>query len=158
MDNQQLKKYFPNAKRIKNVDKDGNYRPLTESELHSAIIAWMKKNYPQVRVTSTLNGEKFGKLQALRVKKNQSHQGVPDIIIHHNNGLYPILYLELKKDGTKLFKKDGTLLKNEHIEEQADYINYLRSQGYCADFSIGYVDTIIKIKMYLDGDEVQYLY
>lgn len=155
---ERIKRYFKNTKRVKNTDESGNYRPLTESELHSAVIAWIKKNYPHIRVTSTLNGEKFSRLQAIRVAKNQSHQGVPDIIIHHNNDNYPILFLELKKDGTKLFKKDGSLLKNDHIEEQAEYINYLREQGYCADFSIGYVDTIIKIKTYLDGGYFPYTY
>lgn len=47
------------------------------------------------------------------------------------------LYIELKKDGTRLKKKDGNWA-TEHIAEQAETLEQLRKEGYKAEFAIGF--------------------
>jgi len=153
--NQIAHKYLAQSKKYKSMDKEGNYVPASETELQNAVIRWLQQNYPHVRVSSTLNGVALSKRQAMIASKQQTHRGVPDLIIHHPNDHFPILYLELKKDGTRLRKRDGSLY-NDHIMEQAAYIYYLRDNGYCADFSVGYVDTIIKLRTYLENDVFTY--
>ena len=67
-------------------------------------------------------------------------------------GFYFGLYIEIKKDGTKLKRdKDAKkVLKGEtkirkkgdwwdkHIEEQADMLEKLRARGYKAEFGVGF--------------------
>jgi hypothetical protein len=157
MTDPRLKSYFTKTKRASKTDEAGNYTPSSESELQSAACAWLKKNYPDIHFISTFNGMKLPRGLAAIAQKQTSHRGTPDLLVLYNNTKYPILFLELKKDGTVLINKNGTLRKDDHIADQAEYIYYLRSQGYYADFSIGYVDTIIKLKMYIEGEPVPYL-
>jgi hypothetical protein len=64
-------------------------------------------------------------------------------------GGYCGLFLELKKEGTAIYKKDGMLRANPHHIEQAMVLKALESQGYKADFAVGYEDAITKIDNYL---------
>lgn len=59
------------------------------------------------------------------------------------------LFIELKKDGVKIFKKDGTMVANEHYREQAAVLEKLRRLGYMAEFSIGFDATKDLIDNYL---------
>jgi hypothetical protein len=47
------------------------------------------------------------------------------------------LFIELKKEGTRLKKKDGTWA-TEHIAEQAAVLEELRKRGYAAEFAVGF--------------------
>lgn len=72
------------------------------------------------------------------------------------------LYLELKKEGEKLYpgpraknrfkSKDGNEYKNEHIMEQADCLYELRQREYCAEFAIGFEEAKKIIDEYLGGE------
>lgn len=58
------------------------------------------------------------------------------------------LFLELKKDGTRLKKKNGEWA-NEHIAEQAEVLAELREHGYCAEFAVGFDEAKKIIDEYL---------
>lgn len=60
------------------------------------------------------------------------------------------LYLELKKEGTRLRKKNGEWA-NDHIAEQADTLDKLRQRGYCAEFAVGFEKAKKIIDEYLGG-------
>lgn len=60
------------------------------------------------------------------------------------------LFLELKKDGTRLKKKNGEWA-NEHIAEQAKVLEDLRQRGYCAEFAVGFDEAKKIIDEYLGG-------
>ena len=53
---------------------------------------------------------------------------------------------------TKLFKKDGELLRDAHLFEQYNTILKLREKGYYSDFAVGFenakkvIDNYLKIK------------
>lgn len=47
------------------------------------------------------------------------------------------LFLELKKEGIRLKKKNGEWATS-HIAEQAKVLERLRDRGYCAEFAIGF--------------------
>lgn len=157
MIHERQRKYINQSKKAQHTDKDGNYKPPTETDLQNAICSWLTLNYPEVRYTSTLNGVYLPPKLAKISKKQNSHRGIPDLIIHKVIPPYAGFYLELKKDGIKIFKvRTPNEYKDEHTAEQADYIFYLRNEGYYADFGLGYVDSIIKIRSYLEGDPVPY--
>lgn len=59
------------------------------------------------------------------------------------------LYIELKKDGTRLKKKNGEWA-TEHIAEQAKVLDDLRKRGYCAEFAVGFEEAKKIIDTYLE--------
>lgn len=61
------------------------------------------------------------------------------------------LFIELKREGTRIFKKDGKLVADEHIREQFDMLHDLRARGYAAEFGIGFEGTKKLIDDYMKG-------
>lgn len=62
--------------------------------------------------------------------------------------IYCGLFIELKREGTKLYLKDGkTMVANPHLQEQALMLRALESQGYKAVFGVGFTQT----KEIIDG-------
>lgn len=94
---------------------------------------------------------KLTKGQASKHKRLHPNRGYPDLFIAEPNGKYSGLYLEIKREGTSVFKKDGTLRKDEHLREQFDTLKKLILKGYKANFAVGYDDTIKQIEDYLGG-------
>ena len=134
----------------------------TEENLHLKICDYLRKNYPDVLFrTDFSSGMKMTPGQAAKHKKFQKSRAWPDLFIAESgvvefkeDGLIAHLrkngmFLELKADGTKLYKKDGTLRKNEHIEEQAEMLDKLNESGYYARFAVGYDQAIQIITDYL---------
>lgn len=58
------------------------------------------------------------------------------------------LFLELKREGTRLKKKNGEWA-TEHIAEQAKVLDDLRERGYCAEFAVGFDEAKRIIDEYL---------
>ena len=81
--------------------------------------------------------KKLGDLSGLTVTK----------WIYHYYGLF----IELKKEGTRIFKKDGRLVADEHIREQFDMLHDLRARGYAAEFACGFDEAKKLIDDYMKG-------
>lgn len=87
--------------------------------------------------------------QAVRNKKIHPYRGYPDLLILEQKNGYGGLFVELKKEHSEVFKKNGEFKKNIHIEEQIAYHKLLREKGYMVVWGFGYKDTINKIQEYL---------
>lgn len=133
-----------------------------EENLHLKVCDYLRKNYPDVLFrTDFSSGMKMSPGQAAKHKKFQKSRAWPDLFIAKSgvvefkeDGLIAHLrkngiFLELKADGVKLYKKDGTLRKNKHIEEQAEILDKLNESGYYARFAVGYDEAIQIITDYL---------
>ena len=133
-----------------------------EETLHLKVCDYLRKNYPNVLFrTDFSSGMKMSPWQAAKHKKFQKSRAWPDLFIAESGVVKfkegPLIvnlrkngmFLELKADGVKLYKKDGTLRKNKHIEEQAEMLEKLRNGNYYAEFAIGYKDAIEQIHEYL---------
>lgn len=59
------------------------------------------------------------------------------------------LFLELKRDGTKIYRKDGSFVADQHILEQAHVMHDLRKAGYAAEFAVGLDEAKRIIEEYL---------
>jgi hypothetical protein len=138
----------------------------TENDLYEQIAQYMNLKYPNVLYRFDLGGVWTPSHKARNLYGRLNKRAWPDLfiakpIVSIKQGLlveneamevyYCGLFLELKKDGTALYKKDGTLRANPHHIEQAMVLKALESQGYKADFAVGYEDAITKIDNYL-GD------
>lgn len=120
-----------------------------EDVIHRQVCKYLDYNYPTVIYTSDASGVrmpmglavKFGALRAKNWK-------IPDLIILHPNKTYHGLIIELKRSYSEVFKLDGKMRKNEHIEQQAAALAQLSGIGYKAEFGFGLDHSIAIINEY----------
>jgi hypothetical protein len=96
--------------------------------------------YKNVLFNVDMAGIKLTMGQAKKVSSLRSSKGWPDIFIPEPRGLFHGLYIELKKDGTKLYKKDGITPATDHIAEQINLMKQLYLRGYSVHFAIGFYE------------------
>ena len=92
---------------------------MKESELQVQVADYLRLRYPDVLFHSDFgSGIKLTKGQAIKQKRqNGGLRGWPDMFIAEpRNGMHG-LFIELKKSGTRLKKKDGSWASS-HLEEQ----------------------------------------
>ena len=123
-----------------------------EEEIHLRVCDYLRKNYPDVIFrTDFSSGMKMTPGQAAKHKKFQSSRAYPDFFIaeprEFANKIHHGMYLEFKSK--TIYKLDGTLRKNKHVEEQAEMLTDLREKDYYAEFAISYEDAITQITDYL---------
>lgn len=149
----------------------------SEAQLQEQVAEYLVKQYPDVLFHSDFgSGARLTPGQAAKQKRqNGGRNKWPDMFIaeksirtyitaapktigkHPNCQLpnagelfYYGLFLELKKDGTRLRKKSGEYV-NEHIAKQAETLKKLRERGYCAEFAVGFDEAKRIIDEYLGG-------
>lgn len=129
----------------------------SESQLQQQVADYLCLQYPDVLFHSDYgSGVKLTPRQAsIQKRQNGGRKSWPDMFIAESqvNGdtLYDFqsgLFLELKKEGTRLKKKNGDWA-SEHIKEQAKVLEQLRDRGYCAEFAVGFDETKKIIDEYL---------
>lgn len=142
---------------------------MTELELQAQVADYIRLQYPTVIFHSDFgSGIKLTMGQAIKQKRlnggrrswpdmfiaEQSvrHEDVSDHVIGEWN--YAGLFIELKREGTRIFKKDGKLVADEHIREQFDMLSDLRARGYAAEFACGYEEAVALIDSYMRGKYV----
>ena len=139
----------------------------SEHNIYKLIAQYLQQQYPDVIYRFDLASDlKLTPGQASKHKKLHPERGYPDLFIAESSenvnskdwngivrewGFYFGLYIEIKKDGTKL-KRDKDAKKilkgdtkarkkgdwfDKHIEEQAEMLKKLRARGYKAEFGVG---------------------
>jgi hypothetical protein len=125
---------------------------MSEKSLHRAVCDYIRMAYPRILFNSDLAGAtKLTMGQAVAMKALRSGRGWPDILIAEPRGDYHALFIELKKEGEKLYKKDGVTPVSDHIAEQIAMLDKLKEKGYKAMFGIGWDSTKSIIDFYLKG-------
>lgn len=139
---------------------------MREHDIYKMIADYLRYQYPTVIYRFDLAADlKLTMGQASKHKRLQRYRGYPDLFIaepvdiritphfkpdkrtRHYNGLY----LEIKKEGVRIFKQDGRLVADEHIREQFDMLVDLRQRGYAAEFAIGFEGAKKLIDDYMEG-------
>ena len=127
----------------------------SEHNLYEQIARYLQLQYPDVIYRFDLASDiKLTMGQAAKHKRLHPTRGYPDLFIAKSK-FKPIpehgyprlierespdwhgLYLEIKKDGEKLTKKDSSW-RTPHIKEQAEMLENLRARGYRAEFGVGF--------------------
>ncbi len=127
-------------------------RHKPEQSLSSKIAHYLSYKYPDVIYRFDLIADyKMNFKVAMAIKRKYLHRvGYPDLFIAECRDGYGGLYLELK--ATNIYKKDGSLRKNEHLEEQAKMHEKLRKSGYRVEFAVGYDEAVRIIDEYLKDE------
>lgn len=135
---------------------------MREIDLQAKVADYIRLQYPSVIFHSDFgSGIKLTMGQAIKQKRlNGGRRSWPDmfiaetVIVKRKDGAYEGLsglFVELKREGTRIFKKDGKLVADEHIREQFDMLMDLRARGYAAEFGIGFDATKKLIDSYMRG-------
>lgn len=150
-------------------------RTGTEDQLQFAVYDYLQKQYPKIidlvkfnykdgqGDVSYINGVRTPNWKRLKFTKSLGQgKAFPDLMIfvprtipYGTDGVgnahwiqFHGFFLELKKSGTTLYKKDGGLRKNEHVEEQYNKILKLQEQHYYAEFAVGFDEAKYHIDKY----------
>ena len=122
---------------------------MKEIEIQARVADYLRLRYPDVIFHSDFgSGIKLTMSQAVKQKRlNGGRRSWPDMFIakpklgvdgdgqhFYQHGLF----LELKKDGTRILKKDGSVVADEHIREQMKMLQALYRLGYRAEFAVGF--------------------
>jgi hypothetical protein len=114
------------------------------------IAYYLRAQYPKVVFHFDYAGLFHTKAQAGMMKAIQSGWKWPDLSIMEKRNGYAGLLLELKPEGAKLYKKDGTPV-TPHIQEQLECLLSLKLKGYKTGFGIGFDNTKKLIDDYMNG-------
>lgn len=120
----------------------------TEAEEHKQLVIWLKLQYPNLMFNTDMSGIKLTMGQAIKCASLRSHRAMPDLQIMKACNGYFGMFIELKRSGERLLKKDGTYA-SPHLEEQSKVIERLNNEGYFACFCIGLGDAKSAIIKYL---------
>lgn len=131
---------------------------MTELELQTQVADYLRLQYPNVLFHSDFgSGIKLTMGQAAKQKRLQGgRRAWPDMFIAEPKTIttdgdkyrFAGLFLELKRDGTRLKKKNGDWA-SEHIKEQRDVLFDLLARGYLAEFAVGFDEAKKIIDEYL---------
>lgn len=126
---------------------------MTELDIQMMVADYIRLRYPDVIFHSDFgSGVRLTMGQAIKQKRlNGGRRSYPDMFIAEPVGKYHGLFIELKKDGTRILKKDGTLVADAHIREQADMLQKLEQRGFKAYFAVGFEQAKQIIDEYLGG-------
>ena len=147
---------------------------MTELELQAQVADYIRLQYPSVIFHSDFgSGIKLTMGQAIKQKRlNGGRRAWPDMLLAEPMArkidlskdspfdkatklvMYAGLFIELKREGTRIFKKDGALVADEHIREQFDMLHDLRRKGYAAEFACGHEEAVALIDSYMRGKYV----
>jgi hypothetical protein len=123
---------------------------MSEKTLHRAVCDYLRLQYPQIMFNSDLAGAtKLTMGQAVAMKALRSNRGFPDLVIYEPRGGYHGLFIELKKEGEKLIKRNGDFV-SDHVAEQSDCMGKLGAKGYNCFFAIGFDEAKTIIDNYLN--------
>lgn len=126
-----------------------------EQDLQLQICEYLRLQYPKAIFFSEPSGLRVSIGQAVILKKMRSFGKLPDMFIAFPNGKYHGFFLELKVEGTTIWKKDGELVADKHIRAQFQTLKILYELGYAATFGIGFEQCKKKIDGYFAMQNVK---
>lgn len=121
-----------------------------EYQICKAIAQYMRLKYPKVPFHWDYAGNHMTKTQAGRMKAIQGIKGWPDLFIAQPMGRFSGLFIEVKREGTRLFKLNGEPA-DSHIAEQQECLAKLAELDYYCAFGVGLDNCIDIIEKYLDN-------
>ena len=126
---------------------------MKESTLQAHVADYIRLQYPKVLFHSDFgSGIKLTPGQATKQKRqNGGRRAWPDMFIAEPRGVNAGLFIELKRDGTRILKKNGELVADAHIREQNEVLCELAKRGYSAWFAVGFDQAKEIIDNYLRG-------
>ena len=125
------------------------YIPKDEVSEQKSICQYLSLQYPDVIFASDLSGIRLPQGLANKVKSLKCNRGIPDLFIYEPRKGYFGLAIELKATGVTVYKQDGNLKTDTHLQEQEEMLYRLSKKGYLALFCLGFDNAKLIIDSYL---------
>jgi hypothetical protein len=111
-----------------------------EERIKESVATYLLLQYPDVVYRFDIGADIHLPIGlAKKSKRIHKHKrGYPDLFIAEPRGNYHGLFIEIKTDSGKVFKKNGILRNNQHVIEQDVFLHILRDKGYMAEFGFGF--------------------
>ena len=93
---------------------------LKEESLHLAVCNYIRMQYPNVLFNSDMSGVKLTMGQAIKAKRLRSCKGFPDLVIYEPRGEHKGLFIELKREGEKICKKESNQAPAESVAAEVN--------------------------------------
>lgn len=106
----------------------------TEYQLSLKIASYLKYQHSKLIFKFANDDGNLTMMQAVRRKKVNPFSGFPDFQLFKKSGNYAGLLIELKRDKSQVYKKNGEYKKNEHLKKQVEMHERLRKEGYKVHF------------------------
>ena len=109
-----------------------------EKRIASALAKWLfSKHRDQVWRLDSAADMKMTIGQARQNKILNPHRGYPDFFLLNAKSGFNGLYIEIKTSSKEVYKLNGEIRKNLHIQEQDFMLRILEKKGYKAVFGFG---------------------
>ena len=108
-----------------------------EYQICKDIAIHLRMQYPKVIFHFDLAGLNLSRAQAGMMKAIQGGRGWPDLFIAEPRGIFHGLFIEIKPEGVRLYKKNS-LPATPHLQEQEDCLFKLEDNEYAARFGVGF--------------------
>lgn len=129
---------------------------MTEAAIYEALARYINLQYPGLVYhfdgSGINNPSKYSRAMYSRL----NGRAYPDLFVAATMlrsgavSAYHGLFIEIKREGTRLVKRDGTWA-DKHMEEQAAMLDALNREGYAAVFGVGLDQCIEIIDAYMKG-------
>lgn len=117
----------------------------SEENVQKFLVMYLDISYKDwIYQMNYLSGAKLPIGLASKAKTLGHRKSIPDVMIFEPRGEYHGLFIELKRECTRIRKSDDSGFANEHIERQAAMLDRLTKKGYKAVFGCG-IDEAMEI-------------
>lgn len=117
----------------------------TENDIYEDVARYLNITYhDRLPYHFDLAGIYTNSYKARNLYGRINKRAWPDLFIPVPNATSNGLFIEIKRDGVRVFKRDGSISSNPHVQEQLETLLRLREQGYTAEFAVG-LDEVVKI-------------
>ena len=123
---------------------------MSERVVQKALIQYLAVAYPKAEYRTDKDGVFIKGNWAAKNEGKQGKKGFPDVVVKTPSGKYRGLVLEVKDEGVTVWKKDGTLRKDPHLQDQLDWLEWFRFLDCDADFVIGFEEGKKRIDNYFN--------
>lgn len=149
---------MPHKSSLIYIRKGGKAVKKREMAVQRAITRYLMSEYPQVDFFNDwASGAYLTTGQNAARLSIQPKTGWSDLFIPYPSRGYHGLFLELKKEGTTIYKKigpeKGQMVADQQIRAEAEFIERMNKLGYLARFAVGYDKATEIIDWYMERPE-----
>ena len=139
------------------VRKRPERAPLKRRELaiQRALVSTLRNEFPLVEdfFNDWAAGAYLTPGQYRSRKELSSGRGWSDLFIPYPSRGYHGLFLEIKKEGTRIYRRDKQLVADEQIRTEAAFLKRQNDRGYFARFGVGMDGCVRILRWYFGKDD-----
>lgn len=120
---------------------------MTETTVYEQLAQYMRMQYPEAVYHFDLAGVNNPSRYTRNLYGRLNRPAWPDFFLAESAPYYSTdgsveyysgLFIEIKKEGVKVYKKDGNIRADDHLKAQEKMLHKLSKRGYFTSFASGF--------------------